>query len=241
MGKNDGEDIPSHVTPAMVYSIGNLLDQASKQLSLPRAARRLFMKATGEEIYYLDQLRNNMELVVSMGEELRMARARSPSPRRRPSSPPKQLSRPAKMVSGRDPWIAAGPLYSNSRVNMAARQAQNPRADNSMRCWPAGVKRPRVIVHHNDGGHSPDCYPLLVYSMRSLLDEGTASLGLARCARRVFDTSGREITQLESLENMMEIVLSEGEAFRPRHRSPNASDFRASRGNNAGSRQKGRW
>jgi hypothetical protein len=217
--KNDGEDPPLLVTPAMVYSIANLMDLASKQLGLARAARRLFIKTTGEEIFYLDQLRNNMELLVSMGEDLKTnARPRSISPRRSPSPPKQRGTGPAKTFSGHTPWISGGELYSNARVGFEARQAQNPRAATSLKIWPQSVKRPRVIVHRNDGGHRSESFPVLVYSMKNLLDEGTKLLGMARCARRMFDLNGHEIFGLEELSSMMEVCLSEGEPFRSRNK-----------------------
>jgi len=224
--KNDGEDPPLMSSPAMVYSIANLLDCASKQLGLARAARRLFIRNTGEEIYYLDQIRNNMELLVSMGEDLKTsARPRSNSPRRSPSPPKLRGTGPAKTFSGGTPWVSSGDLYANTRVGFEARQAQNPRASTNLKIWPQGVKRPRVIVRHNDGGHRSESYPVLVYSMRNLLDEGTKHLGMARCARRIFDLEGHEIFGLEELSNMMEVCLSEGEAFRPKRdkRTPRRS------------------
>jgi len=219
--KNDGED-NSQAAPVMVHSIGNLLDKASKVLGLSRAARRLFIKATGEEIYYLDQIRNNMELAISMGEDFRAhARPRSPSPtRNRPVSPSRHTTNKVKTMSGRIAWVAGNNLHSSSHVDASARSMQNPHATSNVRSWPAGVKRPRVIARHNDGGHRGECFPLLVYSMTALLDEATNALGLARCARKIFDTSGREIRYLEELDNMMEVVISEGEPFRrPRNSS----------------------
>jgi hypothetical protein len=116
------------------------------------------------------------------------------------------------------PWITAGGVDSNTRVSFEARQAQNPRALTERSCWPAGIKRPRVILRHNDGGHRDTAYPLLVYSMKNLMDEGTKHLGLARCARKVYDMAGNQIRDLSELTSMMEVCLSEGEPFR--HRRP---------------------
>ena len=212
---NDGIDPPIQCSPAMVYSLANLLDMASKQLGMSRAARRLFMKATGEEILYLDQLRNNMELLVSMGEDPRHKPRRPPA--NRPPSPPKlRGTGPSKTYTGYQPWISAGSIESNTRVSFEARQAQNLRAPTERKIWPAGIKRPRVILKHNDGGHRGTAYPMLVYSLKNLMDEGTKHLGLARCARKIYDMNGNVINDLSELHSMMEVCLSEGEPFRPR-------------------------
>jgi len=219
------------VSPAMVYSLANVLDMASKQLGLARAARRLFIKQTGEEIFYLDQLRNNMELLISMGEDLqRPFKARNMN--NRAASPPKlRGTGPSRTYAGYMPWISAGGVESNTRVSFEAKQAQDPSAGAGgtlgtnrpsrqslaeKKMWPLGIKRPRVILRHNDGGHRNTAYPMLVYSMKNLMDEGTKFLGMARCARKIYDMNGNLIRNISELHPMMEVCLSEGEPFRPR-------------------------
>jgi hypothetical protein len=157
-----------------------------------------------------------MELLVSMGEDLRHKPRRPPA--NRPPSPPKlRGTGPSKTYTGYQPWISAGSIDSNTRVSFEARQAQNLRAPTSTNIWPAGIKRPRVILKHNDGGHRGTAYPMLVYSLKNLMDEGTKHLGLARCARKIYDMNGNVVNDLSELHSMMEVCLSEGEPFRPRH------------------------
>ena len=40
--------------------------------------------------------------------------------------------------------------------------------------WPAGVRRPTVILYRNDGGESVEGCPALVHTYRTILEHGDA-------------------------------------------------------------------
>jgi len=222
--KNDGADFPVMVGTCMVYSIAAVLDEASKQLQLPRAARRLFIKQTGEEIVYLNQILNNMELVASGGDEMKPLKMRQAGlPRSSVAgnavvTGPKRAG-PTMTVTGVRPWIPGIQQYSGgsrSTADMESSQRNSPLNQKPYKMWPPNVRRPKVICYNNDGGHRSDSRPLLVYSFRNLLDDATAALSLPRAARRVYTVHGHPIRSMEELENMMEIVVTQGEPFKPR-------------------------
>jgi len=217
--KNDGADIPAVMGSCMVYSLAAVLDEASKQLQLSRAARRLFIKQTGEEVLYLNQLLNNMELVASPGSELRSVRPQTSTIHHRTRLPTRSRhpAQPAAMVSGERPWV---PFTKTNHGKSDSRNLANNLIKNKSqsRRWPTNVRRPRVVVYRNDGAHRPDSYPLLVHSIQSLLDDATAALNLARAARKIYTIHGYPVNSIEQLENMMEIVVTEGECYKARVR-----------------------
>lgn len=217
--KNDGADIPAVMGSCMVYSLASVLDEASKQLQLSRAARRLFIKQTGEEVLYLNQLLNNMELVASSGAELRAVRSQTSTihHRSRNTSSRRSLGsgQPAAMVSGERPWV---PSIQGKHSRSKNSSSSVPNGNTHTRRWPVNVRRPRVVVYRNDGAHRPDSYPLLVHSLQNLLDDATAALNLARAARKIYTIHGYPINSIDQLENMMEVVVTEGECYKARVR-----------------------
>jgi len=76
MYKNDG-GASTRCVATLVHSLGNLLEDATLNLELPRAAQRLF-QMDGSEVRTVECLRNHIELVVSMGEEFRLRRTTNP-------------------------------------------------------------------------------------------------------------------------------------------------------------------
>ena len=126
---------------------------------------------------------------------------------------------PTMTVTGVRPWIPGIQQYSGgsrSTADMESSQRNSPLNQKPYKMWPPNVRRPKVICYNNDGGHRSDSRPLLVYSFRNLLDDATAALSLPRAARRVYTVHGHPIRSMEELENMMEIVVTQGEPFKPR-------------------------
>jgi len=74
--KNDGGR-SSQCSTTLVHTHQTLLDHATLNLDLPRAATRLF-NMDGSEVKSIDQLRNYRELAVSMGEEFRVRKKVNP-------------------------------------------------------------------------------------------------------------------------------------------------------------------
>ena len=54
--------------------------------------------------------------------------------------------------------------------------------------------------------------------INSLLDDAPVALYLARAARTIYTIHGYPINSIEQLENVMEIVVAEGECYKVRVR-----------------------
>lgn len=78
----------------------------------------------------------------------------------------------------------------------------------------ASTKRPRVVLHKNDGLlHSEGAPTTLVYTLQALLEEAAEMLNLRKAARRIFTMDGEEVGSIREIYDMQELVISTGDKF----------------------------
>lgn len=214
--RNDG-GLLRDTAETMVYSLRQLMEFASKELKMFHCARRLFTTA-GNEIYALEQITTpTMTVVVSMGEGFR-------PPRPQPSAATIKLRAPPLKWRPYTVGAAQHPTPSDKKRLTTLVGADspkkwsdpmNPSTPNFTLDQPT-AKRPRVLCHKNDGGHSQLTAAFLVYTFPVLLEEATKVLKFPHAARRIFTLDGDELMSVDEIEDEMELVISLGENFRPR-------------------------
>lgn len=78
----------------------------------------------------------------------------------------------------------------------------------------SAFKRPRVRLVRNGFQNDTPSRPIVVHSLRTLLDEAASILDLNRAPRKLFTTSGEEIFTLQQLIGSEIVVISTGEEFK---------------------------
>jgi len=216
--RNDGGLLKDTGT-TMIYSLQQLLEFASKVLTMPGGGARRIFSMDGEEITKLEQIEPPlMEVVMSRGEEFK---ARLP-PQKEPfyTRPSPRKWKPYTVGAMQHPTPSDKKLLQVLPGAVSPKEWGNPRdiATPLDQCR----RRPRVFIFRNDGGHSLECVATLVYTFPSLLEDATQALQLPRASRRVFTLEGVEINSVDDIVYDMKLVASCGEEFR--ERSPELFD-----------------
>eukprot|EP00658_Telonema_sp_P-2_P034325 TRINITY_DN25068_c0_g1_i2.p1 TRINITY_DN25068_c0_g1~~TRINITY_DN25068_c0_g1_i2.p1 ORF type:complete len:424 (+),score=80.15 TRINITY_DN25068_c0_g1_i2:105-1274(+) len=191
---------PDMVT-ALVTTIEQVLNHATNQLAeLPAAAARVFT-TSGHELLTLSGAQDGLPVVISCGEPFRPRLQSGSTPRRPSPSPSSRARSPSRTYC---PYVHK----MSSRSPPVIPTQQEP---------PQGLrKRPKVTLVRNDGGASTKKKVVLVYTLRTLLDESAQALELNRAARQIFTGDGEQVSSISQLTDGMLLVIGTGEKFKKR-------------------------
>lgn len=177
-----------------MHDASSLLEEATKKLQLPWAARRFFT-TDGIEIAALHQIKPETILVVSTGDDFK----------------PRKASGPRARSAGRSSAIASMP-YQYPSLSAAALEGAPP--DDNLKSASSHIaKRPakasaaprrmhhvrRCSVRLNDGGRAPDRAVVQAASWQGLCDDAAIQLGLPFSVTRLFTINGLEVTSISQV------------------------------------------
>lgn len=197
---NDGGVCKAPVAVIMHDAL-SLIEEATRKLALPWAARRFFT-TEGAEVGALHQISPEAVLVVSTGDEFK---PRKGGPRTR------AVGRSPSNVPYQYPSASAAPLEGTTPDDNLKRTARAS----------SGRKSPARRLNHvrrcpvrlNDGGAAPDRAVVQATSWQGLCDDAALQLGLAFAVTRLFSATGQEVSSIGQVASGMELVVSCGEEF----------------------------